>query len=263
MQIILADAKIMREVPATAPTVPTSLPIFQNEAEAIAEEMSMMSIEDIQKAFHCSLSIANESLQRFKAFGIQPKSPALLSYHGHAYKHLQADDFTDDDLTFAQKHLTIMSFMYGLLRPLDLISHYRMTANTKLEHTGDAPIQTWWRRLTTEAIIKRVNDDDGILIDLATTEFENMCDWKRIEKEVTVIKPLFLVHDGLKYKNIAIYSKACRGAMTRFIIKNRLSSADEMKSFSDDGFSFNARLGDYNHPHYLREGLSSSSVCWQ
>lgn len=74
MQIILADAKIMREVPTTAPTVPTSLPIFQNEAEAIAEEMSMMSIEGIQKAFHCSLSIANESLQSFKAFNIQPKS---------------------------------------------------------------------------------------------------------------------------------------------------------------------------------------------
>lgn len=75
MQIILADAKTMREVPTTAPTVPTSLPIFQNEAEAIAEEMSMMSIEGIQKAFHCSLSIANESLQSFKAFNIQPKSP--------------------------------------------------------------------------------------------------------------------------------------------------------------------------------------------
>lgn len=256
MQIILADAKIMREEVSGVKVPFTSTPMFQKDANAIASEMAKMTTEEIQKFFHCSHAIANENLQRFRSFAASPSLPAALAFFGHAYKYLKTDSFTDDDFAFAQNHLSIMSFMYGLLRPLDLIHLYRMPANMRLDYTDDVPLQTWWRSKATDALIGRVKQDDGILIDLSTAEFERMCDWKRVEKEVNVIKPLFLVDNGIDYKNVAIYSKECRGAMSRFIIKSRLSSPEELKAFTIDEFLYMDNLGDYNHPHFIKEGLN-------
>ncbi len=252
MQIILADAKIMRDsVPGV--NVPfTSTPLFQKEANAIAKEMAEHDVPSIAKLFHCSTAIALENQQRFLSFNIGDKVPAVLAFYGQAYKYLQAENLTKEDFSFAQKHLSIMSFLYGLIRPLDAINLYRMPSNVRLNYTEGTPLQTWWRDQMTDVLIKKVNEDDGILLDLATTEFERMCDWRRVEKEVNVIKPLFLVDEGLEFKTVAMYAKGCRGAMARFVITNQLSSPDALKAFTIDGFKFRADLGDSNHPHFLR-----------
>ena len=254
MQIIIADAKVMRDEVNGVSAPFTSTPEFLNEASDIAREMAKMDEEEIRKSFHCSRAIANENMQRFRSFDISPLVPAVLAFYGHAYKYLKAECFSGDDFRFAQTHLSIMSFMYGLLRPLDLIHLYRMPANMKLDYTRGMTLQKWWRNKVTDALIDRVKADDGILVDLSTTEFELMCDWKRVEKEVTVIKPLFLIDNGMEYKNVAIYSKECRGAMSRFIITSRLSSPEEMRAFSIDNFLYMDNLGDYNHPHFVRIG---------
>lgn len=252
MQIILADAKIMR-AEVTIPPLCTTTPLFQSEATVIAEEMAKKSVADIAKLFSCSPAIAVENHQRFLSFSGATAQPALLAYFGQAYKYLQADDFSQDDFSFAQDHVLTMSFLYGLLRPLDLIHLYRMPANVRLDFTDGKPLQTWWRGRLTDILIKRVRDDDGILLDLATTEFERMCDWKKVEEQVTVIKPLFLVDKGMEYKTVSMYAKGCRGAMTRFVVKNRISLPQDLRDFSIDDFCYRADLGDEQHPHYIKE----------
>ena len=101
-------------------------------------------------------------------------------------------------------------------------------------------------------IIRRVRDDDGILLDLATAEFERMCDWKKVEEQVTVIKPLFLVDKGIEFKTISMYAKGCHGAMTRFVVKNQIVKSQELKDFTIDDFYYRADLGDGQHPHYIK-----------
>lgn len=253
MQIILADAKIMRENVKGVNVPFTSTPLFQNEATAIASEMAKYSIHDIASFFYCSTAIAMENQQRFLSFNVGEKISAILAFYGQAYKYLQAEDFSEEDFAFCQDHILIMSFLYGLIRPLDDIHLYRMPANVKLSYTGSVPLQTWWRDCMTDTLINKVKEDDGILLDLATSEFERMCDWKRVENEVKVIKPLFLVDKGLEFKTVAMYAKGCRGAMTRFVIKNKLISPVKLKDFSVDDFYYKDTLGDELHPHFIKK----------
>ena len=125
MQIILADAKIMREK-ADGKVPFASIPQFENEATGIANEMARLSVADIARLFHCSTSIAMENQQRFLSFKAGDHIPAIKAFYGQAYKYLQADSLSEADLSFAQDHISIMSFLYGLIRPLDAIHLYRM-----------------------------------------------------------------------------------------------------------------------------------------
>ena len=125
MQIILASAKIMNAKTAVKVPIETQ-PVYEATAERFALEMSSWSVEMLAEAFHCSMSIALENRLRFQSFfNDNEKMSALLAYNGHAYKYLQASSFSEADFRFAQSHLFITSFLYGLLCPSDKIHPYR------------------------------------------------------------------------------------------------------------------------------------------
>lgn len=251
MQIILSSAKIMKtRTTATAPL--SSQAAFRQEAGLFAQEMGLWEEEDIARELHCNLEIARENKRRFARFPYDGEGlPALLAYHGQAYKYLKADTFSAGDFRFAQQHLFIPSFLYGLLRPLDLILPYRMEGNVKLEATDNQTFFAYWRPRLTQMLIDAVQADDGILVHLTTGEFEHVFDWKRVKREVRVVQPLFYVDDGRRLKTIVVHAKSCRGAMTRHIILNRLSRPEDMNDFELNGFKHNARFGDADHPHFI------------
>ncbi len=127
MQIILASAKIMHDKLKSVPDVCLSTPSFQSEAESFARDMAQYSAETIAEMLGCSQQIAAQNKLRFmQFFDEKPKLPAILAYHGQAYKHLKAETLTVDGLNYSQGKLWITSFLYGLLRPLDGIRPYRM-----------------------------------------------------------------------------------------------------------------------------------------
>ena len=133
MQIILASAKIMHDRLKSIPDVSLSTPRFQNEAQAFAKVMTQYSAETIAEMLDCSQQIAAQNRMRYmRFFEDAPKLPAILAYHGQAYKHLKAETLNVDDLTYSQGKLWITSFLYGLLRPLDGILPYRMEGNVEL-----------------------------------------------------------------------------------------------------------------------------------
>ena len=248
MQILLACAKIMNETTETK-TPLVSEPRFLKEAEHFALLMSQRSVEELMDMFQCSRQLAIENKLRYERFFADNESlPAILSYYGQAYKCLNASTLNNADLLFAQHHLWITSFLYGLLRPLDMIHPYRMEGKLILENQT---MFKHWKPLLTDLLIDSVKADDGILVHLATEEMQHLFDWKKVLKEVSVIQPQFLVMKNGKLKSVTVYAKSCRGSMTRFIIKNKLESPENLVKFEYDGFEFKSSYGDRSHPHFI------------
>ena len=170
MQIILTSAKIMNAAADVAVPFATQ-PAFETEANELALSLTSWSVAELMQAFQCSESIAHDNQQRFQSFfNDDEKMPALLAYNGHAYKYLQASSFSEADFRFAQSHLFITSFLYGLLRPSDKIHPYRMEAKVHLHAAEDQNMFAFWRSRLTDALIEAVKKDDGVLIHLATEE---------------------------------------------------------------------------------------------
>lgn len=251
MQILLANAKIMFD---KAERKPLSAPLFQSTANSLAAEMAMMDVEELARQLDCSPKIAAENWKRYQDFAVAEKLPAILAYNGQAYKHLRAKTLSDEALAFAQEHLWITCFLYGLLRPMDGIVPYRMEHCVTLEATGDKPVNQFWRDKLTDVLIGSVKANDGILIHLSTEEYEHLFDWDRVCREVKVIHPLFYVRqsDG-NLKMQAVWAKSCRGAMVRFILNNRLLTPQELTTFSHEGFEYAPQLGEEAFPHFIRE----------
>ena len=251
MQILLANAKIMRE--HVERCEPWSEPLFQAEANLLAAEMGRMDRDELARQLDCSGALAAENRLRYQAFAAAPKMPALLAYNGQAYKHLRAESLTDEALRFGQQHLWITCFLYGLLRPMDGIVPYRMEHCVRLEATADQPIPHFWRSRLTDLLIQHVKADDGVLVHLSTAEYEQLFDWKRVCHEVRVVQPLFYVRKEGRLKMQAVWAKSCRGAMTRFILQQQLMFPHELQAISHEGFHYAPTLGEADYPHFVRE----------
>jgi len=254
MQIILASAKIMNEGPKAVFDSPLSIPRFQKEAESFVRDMAQYSSETIAGMLGCSKQIADQNRLRFiQFFDDKPKIPAILAYYGQAYKHLKAETLSSADLMFAQQHLWMTSFLYGMLRPLDAILPYRMEGQVELPSGEGQTMFGFWKSRLTDLLINSVKSDDGILIHLATEEFQHLFDWQRVRQEIRIVQPLFYVRKGPDLKMQAVWAKTCRGAMTRFILENRLTTPKELNSFKYEGFSYQSHLGEPDYPHFVKE----------
>lgn len=253
MQILLACAKTMHDEVKT--NLLLTPPRFQKQAERFAHDMMQYDVETIADMLCCSHQIAAQNKLRFMSFFDEDKQklPAILAYHGQAYKHLKAETLNEDDLHYANKHLWITSFLYGLLRPLNGILPYRMEGGVALPSADGITMFDFWKAHLTECLIESVKADDGILIHLATVEFQHLFDWKRVSKELRVVQPLFYVRKGNQLKMQAVWAKTCRGAMTRYIITHRITTPEELCAFSYENFEFASNAGDADFPHFIRE----------
>ena len=243
MQILLASAKIMNSTNSVQ-TPETHLPRFHKEARQMALEMGELSVEELAKVIPCNEKIALENKLRYQDFfNDEAFLPALLAYYGQAYKCLKAQEYSQDDFSYADKQLRITRFLYGLIRHLDLIHHYPSAEGKNMF--------AYWKPYLTDILVDAVKADDGILVHLATEEFQHLFDWKRILKEVQVIQPLFMVDQGSRLKAVSVYAKSCRGAMTSFILRNQLAKPEEFLAFEYDGFNYDKNYGDESHPHFI------------
>lgn len=238
MQIILSSAKLMNAVTKMEQNKYT-VPLFQNKAESFALELAQHSIEELKQELKCSTSLAQVAKQNFiDFFNQENKLPAILAYNGQAYKCLKAHTLETSDMEFGNKHLWILSFLYGLLRPNNMIHPYRLEGKITLEASNGESVFDFWKPLLTDILIESVKADDGILLHLATEEYQHIFDWKKILNEVTVVQPYFKVFDGDKLKNVIVYAKSCRGAMTRYVLQNKITEPEDLLNFEYEGFNF-------------------------
>lgn len=245
MLILLSCAKTMVNVSkVTAPF--GTIPQYIDQATDIAVCMSQYSVDELERILHVNSKIALQNYQRFQSFASEDNLPlqAILAYTGIVFKCLNPKDFSKDDFEYAQFHLRLTSFCYGLLRPLDLIKNYRLEGNVVLPELGGISMFDYWRKILTDAFIDEVKQQGGILVNLASGEMKLLFDWRRIEKEVFVLTPLFHVVKGEKLKTIVVYTKMARGEMTRYILKNRIENPEQLKDFIFGGFAFRSDLSD-------------------
>ena len=111
----------------------------------------------------------------------------------------------------------------------------------------------FWKSHLTNVLIDAVKADDGILIHLATEEYQHLFDWQHVRKEVSIIQPLFYVRKENDLKIQAVWAKTCRGAMTRFIIDNRITNPEDLNAFSYEGFAYDPKLGEPDYPHFIKQ----------
>ena len=247
MQILIGCAKIMTGCAPSDISFATE-PTFQSQANDNAMQMLNYSVEELCEMLHINRDMALENWKRFRSFHDNSiRQPAAFRYDGMVYQRLAPETLSDSELLYANDHIMISSFLYGILRPLDIINKYRLEGNVILPNNNSKSMFDFWKPILTDWFINKIKADDGILIYLASDEMRNLFDWKRVNKEVKVITPSFKVDKNGKLKTIVIYTKMCRGAMARYIIKNRITNIDELKSFEYEGFSIDDSNEEWNY----------------
>lgn len=238
MQILLSCAKDMTIRRELSPALSTT-PRFLQEAKGHALQLASFTEAELGKALKCNprLAILNK-LRYLSFFDPGDSGAAVLSYNGMAYRHLRAWEFTEADFKYANAHLWICSFLYGLLRPMDRIKNYRLEGSVRLPDNDGRTMFDFWKPLLTDVLIDSVKQDDGCLVHLATEEMTRLFDWKRVKREVKVLEPQFFIREGEKLKTVVVYAKMCRGAMARYILQNRLTTKDELTAFAYEEFNY-------------------------
>ena len=253
MLTFISCAKTMTNKTKVRTALHTSVPSFEDSAREHALEISNLSAEELGKLLHINPKLAAENVLRYQDFFSETNRslPALLSYTGMVFKRINAADFTTEDFDYAQNHLLITSFLYGLLRPMDLIKNYRLEGNVKLGSGGGVTMFNYWKPILTDFFINAIRRQGGILVNLASEEMKSLFDWKKVCSEVRVITPEFYTIKNGKLAAVTVYAKMCRGEMTRFILKNRLENPEALKSFEWEGFAFDESRSTDNEFYFV------------
>ena len=252
MLTLLSCAKTMRSVDFQS-KFPASKPLFEETAKHSASLLATLSVEDLAEMLGVNSKIATENKLNYLNFSVEGLNilPAVLAYNGIAFKHLNPEDFTAEEAKFAQDHLFITSFLYGLLRPGDNIQPYRLEGKAVIPG-NESNMFAFWKPKLTDVLIESVQKAGGILCNLASNEMKNLFDWKRVSKEVEIVTPEFKVAKNGKLVSSSVYAKMGRGEMTRFIIKNRLQSPDDLTAFTGlTNFAYDASISTPENPIFI------------
>lgn len=242
MQILISCAKTMASVAsaATPAAMPgTTEPRFAGEADLLAARLGALPVGELARELRVGERLAAENRQRYLRFHDAEALPAITAYAGVVFRHIAPGTFAPNDFRYAQRHLHITSFLYGLLRPLDAIRPYRLEGAVRPLDDGRTLFDFWRDRLT-DPLIESVLSDDGVLVNLASDEMKRLFDWRRVCREVRVVTPAFRLRDGERLRTVVVYTKMCRGAMTRHLLLHRIGDPEALYRFEWEGFRFDA-----------------------
>lgn len=247
----IAFAKTMtaRNEAAVPYTTEPQFEILAMEKAAVLARFSDVALMEMLKV---NDKIASRTVEQYQLIhnGEAEQIPALAAYTGAVFKRIAPQSFDFDDWKFAQDHLRIMSSLYGMLRPLDRISAYRLEATASLN--GKETVAETWRPLLTDNFIALVNQSGGVLLDLASEEMRLLLDWPKVCAAVRTVKVDFYERRAGKLKSVTMYAKMCRGEMTRYVIRNRIDNPEDVKAFLWDGFVFDSHESNENHLVFVR-----------
>jgi hypothetical protein len=255
MLIVVSPAKTL-DYETPAKTKIHTIPDFLKDSQKLIKRLREFTPVDIAELMHVSSNIAELNFDRYKSWSInfteKNTKQAVLAFKGDVYTGLDAESFSASDFKFAQNHLRVLSGLYGLLRPLDLMKPYRLEMGTRLINARGKNLYEFWGSDITQALnvqMKKIKAD--YLINLASNEYFKSIRPKKLNGEI--ITPTFKDYKAGQYKIIGVYAKKARGALSRFIIKNKLSRPEDIKDFSVDGYKFNKALSKGNSWVFARK----------
>ena len=242
MLALISPAKTL-DYETALPTDTYTQPRLLEQSQQLIDVCLKLSATEIASLMTVSEKIANLNVERFRdwnaEFNFSNARQALFAFKGDVYTGLDAYHLKDQDIDFAQQHLRMLSGLYGLLRPLDLMMPYRLEMGTKLKNTRGNNLYEFWSSIITDQINQDLAEIDAkLLVNLASDEYYKSVNEKKIRAEI--IKPVFLDQKNGKYKVISFYAKKARGLMARYLIENKLSQLEQLKAFDSEGYYFDA-----------------------
>lgn len=254
MLVVISPAKKIT-IPKESPEQKT-IPVYQNEANNLANLLKELSLDRLQKTLKISDSLAKMNFERYLNWQNTPDTStmnqAAFLFQGMTYNGLGISKFSDKDLQKSQNQLRILSGLYGILKPLDIIQPYRLEMGTIWKTANFSNLYEYWGNKINIEIEKTLLENKyKTLVNLASIEYFKSIQIRNLS--VPVIFPVFKDNRGNGYKMIAIYAKKARGLMSRFIIKNNITDPKDLQAFNEDGYYYNNSLSRKEMPVFTRD----------
>ena len=235
MKIIISPAKKL-----TAKKISISNPSviqFPDETKYLVDQLRDYGVNDIKQLMGLSDNLAKLNYERYQQWDLRSKevNPAIYMFQGDVYKGLKADELSEDELVFAQENLRIISGLYGLLKPLDLVFPYRLEMGTNIKTKDGNNLYEFWGDKLSKALLFHMQDNE-VLVNLASNEYSKALQLENLNQPI--VTPVFKDYKNGKLKVISFFAKKARGEMTNFIIKNKITNPADLKLFKNDGYKF-------------------------
>ncbi|EPL6455474.1 MULTISPECIES: peroxide stress protein YaaA [Providencia] len=254
MLITISPAKTL-DYESPLATAKFTQPELLTESQKLIKECRKLTPADIASLMKISDKLAGLNAARFAEwhadFTPENARQAILAFKGDVYTGMQAETFSPADFEFAQSHLRILSGLYGILRPLDLMQPYRLEMGISLKNTRGKNLYEFWGDIITKQLNQALAEQkDQVLVNLASDEYFKSVNTKKLDGQI--IKPVFLDEKNGKYKVISFYAKKARGLMSRFIIQNKLTKTDQLSDFNLEGYQFDESQSKGNELIFTR-----------
>jgi len=230
-----------------------SQPEFLDQSQLLIDILRQYSVSELASLMKLSDKLAGLNLARYETwqlpFNPENSKQAVLAFKGDVYMGLDADSLDEQGFEFAQQHLRILSGLYGVLRPLDLIQAYRLEMGTRLENKSGKNLYQFWGSQLRESIEAELAD--GVLVNLASNEYFKSLEVKKFTARI--VTPVFKDWKNSQYKMISFYAKKARGLMSRYIIDHRIDEPEQLKKFDGDGYRFSAEMSEGDDWVFVRD----------
>ncbi len=237
MKIILSPAKKMK---INTEEACLGMPVFMRNTEQIMKEIQKLSYEEVKELWGCNDGIAKQNYERFAQMDLYHRlTPAILSYEGIAYQYMAPSVFEEGEFDYVQKNLRILSAFYGVLKPMDGVTPYRLEMQAKAKIEGTSNLYEYWGN----QIYQEILDDSRTILNLASKEYSKSIE-KYLQPEDIYITCVFGELSGEKVVQKGVYAKMARGEMVRFMAEHRIQDPEEIKQFDRLGYHFDSERSD-------------------
>lgn len=246
MLFLISPAKSL-DYETPAGDLPHTQPLFTAQSALLIKALRKKTWRQVAKLMDLSQNLAELNVARYAAwtdeFTPQNAKQAALAFNGDVYDGLVAKTLPGDDLAWAQEHLCILSGLYGVLRPLDLMQPYRLEMGTTLKVGRANNLYQYWGTRISEHLNKRMKDDaEPVVVNLASQEYFKAVNLKALN--ATVVECVFEDFKNGDYKVISFFAKRARGAMARFAVTQRVTTRKQLEGFAADGYAFASKVSE-------------------
>jgi len=245
MLIVISPAKTL-DISSEIKTKISTEPEFLKQTEQVVSVLKKKNAKTISKLMSISPKLAQLNYERFQQWdgaNASDSRQAIFMFNGDVYEGLKIQEFSENEILYAQEHLRILSGLYGLLKPLDIIQPYRMEMGTKISINRKKNLYDFWKKQVTDSLYEAVlAQGDDVLINLASNEYFSVIDKTKLKSQI--ITPVFKDFSNGEYKVISFFAKKARGMMSRYILKNEINEVEKLKLFEEDGYFYSEPMSN-------------------
>ena len=256
MIIVVSPAKTL-DYESALPIADFTEPEFLGDSSLLIDELRKKSNDEISSMMKLSDKLTELNVLRYDSWSLPFNSenarPGMFAFKGDVYLGLDAYSFSKEEILYAQDHLRILSGLYGVLRPLDLMQPYRLEMGTRLSNVRGKNLYEFWASKISESLNSaHLSEENNVIVNLASNEYFSAIDKKALLGEV--VTPVFYDWKNDKYKIISFYAKKARGYMASWILRNKIVDPKDIIKFNVEGYYYSSERSTELSPVFLREG---------